>query len=387
RTLVLRLKQPQPSLLYGLAQGYNPMLPKHLYASDIKRAADKTGKPVGTGPFVFKEYIPGEKVVYTRNPDYWNKPYPYLDGMEARILGSLTAVRTALRGGRVDLDSGPAYMNGASITTLINECNHCTSMPRGDVPSFQFMMVNHQRPPWNTPEVKDAISYALDRTKFAKVASDGWFLPTGILSSGGDGYWSLDKEPWFRQVPGFNFDDPEGNKAKARELLAKAGYKPGELTVDFWTIKDFIPLVTLGEDLNAVGIKATYREVESAAGYAAVGAGDFNLIAWSSGMGSRDPDSIFFDTYYTGTDRNYGRYSNIEADRLMDLQSRTLDPQERRRTAFKAAEVMMKDQATIALGWRMTQPVFSQDVRNWLPVYCGLCSPSGRFERVWLERK
>ena len=54
-------------------------------------------KPVGTGPFIFKDYKPGESFTATKNPDYWNKPYPYIDEYETRVIPDALTPRRGAR--------------------------------------------------------------------------------------------------------------------------------------------------------------------------------------------------------------------------------------------------------------------------------------------------
>ncbi len=60
-------------------------------------------KPVGTGPFIFKDYKPGESFTATKNPDYWNKPYPYIDEYETRVIPDALTRAAALEAGDVDI--------------------------------------------------------------------------------------------------------------------------------------------------------------------------------------------------------------------------------------------------------------------------------------------
>src|SRR6266566_2121516 len=74
--VTFRLKQPQPAFLTALASGFSPIYPCHVAPRDMRQ------RPVGTGPFKFVEFKPNEYVKVTRNPDYWKKDRPYLDGIE-----------------------------------------------------------------------------------------------------------------------------------------------------------------------------------------------------------------------------------------------------------------------------------------------------------------
>src|SRR5438552_12069966 len=77
------LKRPQPYLLVLFASGVSPVYPCHVSPAQMRQ------HPIGTGPFKFVEYKPNEYVKLTRNPDYWKKERPYLDGLEFSIVDSI----------------------------------------------------------------------------------------------------------------------------------------------------------------------------------------------------------------------------------------------------------------------------------------------------------
>ncbi|MBI4236273.1 MAG: hypothetical protein HY688_02815 [Chloroflexi bacterium] len=250
-------------------------------------------------------------------------------------------------------------------------------------------MPHHQRPPWNDPLVKDALSYAFDRKKFAQLLYLGEYgLPTGGLFVPGGG-WEMPYER-VKQIPGYNLEDPEGNKKKARELLAQAGYKPGELrlTVTFWaTIQDNVPPII--EDFQAVGIDAKPLILETAAAYDAWTNGAFDVGVHSFWYITADPDEMLYEHFYTGSDRNYNRYAKPEVDRLIDQMSTTVDPELRKKRAWDVAETIMRDQGKILGGFVVYTPLTGPRVRGWAPAtgWLALSGPSVRFHHVWLTEK
>src|SRR5215813_8153140 len=78
--VTFHLKQPQPALLALLASGWSPIYPCHVPAREMRQ------HPIGTGPFKFVEFKPNEYIKVTKNPDYWKKDRPYLDGIEYTII-------------------------------------------------------------------------------------------------------------------------------------------------------------------------------------------------------------------------------------------------------------------------------------------------------------
>ena len=91
------MKRPQPSLLAMLASGYTPIYPCHVSAAQMRT------HPIGTGPFKFVEMKQNESIKLVRNPDYWKKGLPYLDGIEYTIIPNRATAVLAFVAGKVDM--------------------------------------------------------------------------------------------------------------------------------------------------------------------------------------------------------------------------------------------------------------------------------------------
>src|SRR5213079_471294 len=94
------LKRPQPSFIALLASGWSPVYPCHVPAREMRT------HPIGTGPFKFVEFKPNEGIKVTRNPDYWKKDRPYLDGIEYTIIKNVSTAVLAFTAGKFDLTLG-----------------------------------------------------------------------------------------------------------------------------------------------------------------------------------------------------------------------------------------------------------------------------------------
>nr|WED70254.1 ABC transporter substrate-binding protein [Pectobacterium colocasium] len=82
-----------------------PIVPKHLYeGTDILSNPHNTA-PIGTGPFVFKEWVRGSHILYERNPNYWDSPKPYVDKLVVKIIPDAATRTIALETGALDLGS------------------------------------------------------------------------------------------------------------------------------------------------------------------------------------------------------------------------------------------------------------------------------------------
>jgi peptide/nickel transport system substrate-binding protein len=383
-TVVFNLKRPKPGFLEVVAMPYHAMLPKHVYENNTDLLRQQPHQ-AGTGPFLLSEYIPGELIRFTKKEDYWNQPFPYVDEIEARLI-ALTAQPASLRAGRIDIGPQNGWSAGAA-RTITQECSSCQAFDKvwamGMDPAI---MVNHQRAPWNLPEIKDALSLAIDRKKYVQVTLEGF----GTVPEGGPffpgGYWAMPKER-LAQIPGYDFDNPEGNKQRARELLAQAGFEPGELVIPFSVgVYNHNDVPSLVEDWTAVGFRVEPTLYEVGRTYELMSAGTFDVFVHGFWVAGYDPDVQMYEQFYTGSDRNYNRYSNPQFDQLVDEMSQTLDPEERRRKAWDAAEIALRDQAKIITSMRAYQPIIGGRVRGWMPAtaYLAGYGPWHRLEHVWL---
>src|SRR3954454_22139702 len=95
--VTFHLKQQQPALLALLASGWSPIYPCHIPTREMRQ------HPIGTGPFKFVEVKPNEYIQVTRNPDYWKKGRPYLDGIEYTIIRNLSTAILAFVAGKFDM--------------------------------------------------------------------------------------------------------------------------------------------------------------------------------------------------------------------------------------------------------------------------------------------
>src|SRR5262249_16652839 len=142
---------------------------------------DGTRHPVGTGPFMLKEYIPGEHVLLVKNPHYFKPGLPYLDVLDCRIMKDPLTATTALRAGEIDflvripLQQVPILERSPGITLVTGPAM---------IPTVGFL--NLRVPPFNDLRARRAIGgYGLDRAEIARVAFQGRAKPlVSVLAPG-----------------------------------------------------------------------------------------------------------------------------------------------------------------------------------------------------------
>ncbi|MEO7743393.1 MAG: ABC transporter substrate-binding protein [Usitatibacter sp.] len=235
RTVVFKLKKPVPFFLKAFQPTESPMHPEHLLGaldfSDAKniRQSDFMSKPVGTGPFKFKEWKKGSHIVLERNTDYWKKDRPYLDQVIFRAIPDGAARAIALETGEIDL----APMNAvpqADIARLGKLKNIQLSNDGAEgLGPLLWLELNIREKPLADVRVRQAISMAIDRKKVVDVMWYGQGKPArGPLVSGNPLY-DKSLKPF------------EYNLKKANDLLDQAGYKRGAGGVRFKMTQHFTP--------------------------------------------------------------------------------------------------------------------------------------------------
>jgi peptide/nickel transport system substrate-binding protein len=362
-TLIVNLSQPKGAMLELLASPHIVMLSKGHYFPDNMEEID-TKPSVGTGPYLLTKTILAETYELERNPNYWDQPFPYLDGIKLQYLAK-TAIPTAMRAGRVQWGELSSVFGGGAHDTLTLECRTCVIWPKGfGIGISPSLMVNHLQAPWNTPEIKDAISLAFDRQKLADL--QGKSVPfAGPFFPGS--FWQFPADRLI-EIPGYDFGNPEANKARARELLQSAGYAPGELVIPLDIgVYNFSDAPVIIEDLEAVGFTVESQQFEVGRTYEKLGAGDFEVMLAGFAGGGVDPDFMLYEFHYTGSDRNYGRWTNMEYDRLVDEQSVTVDPDARRAMVWDAAEIALREHAMMYGGTGLKGAIHDSSVLGWMP--------------------
>lgn len=182
-------------------------------------------KPVGTGPFKFVDWQDNASFTLARNPNYWRKGLPYLDGIEMRIISELnTAVRTTFTG-ETELAMDLATQQ-RTIAARYPQFKIITT------PSLVFLgaFLNYAHPPLDDVRIRQALNYAIDRDELNQVIASGLGQPTSAV---------LPKEHWACDPSTIHYysHDP----AKARALLKDAGHPDG-IEIEAWGWPDQISM-------------------------------------------------------------------------------------------------------------------------------------------------
>src|SRR6267142_2095459 len=376
-TVVFRLKHPQPSLLQMLASGYSPVYPAHVPLAEFKN------KCVGTGPFKLKENKPGELIEYVRNPDYFVKGRPYLDGIKFVIIRDRSTQIAALQSGQLDV--------GGSGWNKTNAENAKSGAPRlaiieADSNVADNVLVNFKKAPFNDVRVRRAINLALDRKAYLVGPRQGAATFGGALLPKPAGVWGLSPAE-VAKLPGMG--DPVKQRTEAKKLLADAGFGPAnpmKLVVSTRALPIYVDTASwMVDQLQQVGIEATLEQIETGVWHPKMTRLEYQIALNVTGTAIDDPDAQLFENYRCGSQRNFSGYCSEEIDRLMVEQSQTLDRAKRLRLVNEIDRTLQADGARLILGWGKQYAVHWPRVKAY-PQHENSIFNVSRFQDTWLDK-
>src|SRR6266571_4670199 len=322
-TVVFRLKRPQPSLLLMLASGYTP-----IYAAHVPPASYRTGC-VGTGPFKVKEWRKGEFIEMVRNPDYFLKGRPYLDGLKYFVIVERGTRQAAIQAGKLDA-SFPGETTKTAAEQLKKAVPQLVITPFSQNVSDNIIM-NVKKPPFDNLKVRLAVSHGIDRRALIRAVHQGGAVIGAGLAPKPWGFWGIGEKDLLG-LPGYGAK-PAEEKALAKKLMAEAGFTPDKpLKVEIVTraIAVYVDMASFViNELKQIGIEATLKQIETAQWHAMATRGDYQIGANLTGIGPDDPDANYYENYACNSPRNYTFYCNELVGKLIDQQSQEVNPQKR----------------------------------------------------------
>ncbi|MDP2858817.1 MAG: ABC transporter substrate-binding protein [Bacillota bacterium] len=384
QTIRFTLKRPTPYFLDALAADTMVVLPKktlELNNFDLRGAVVAPG----TGPFVFKEHIPGEKVVLDRNPNYWNPNLPYVDRIEMLNVPAWADRGTAVLTGRADFSwnvSPATWQEGRKRPDMVTALMHCMN----SVP----VLLNNTRAPFDDPRVRLALRLAVDRQAIIDAYTSVW--EPGQVTR-----WLPRPSPYATPVdqmltlPGYRRDKTD-DIATAKKLLAEAGYPDGfKMVITAWNTpaQSEVAMPALAAQLRkALNISATIRPVERARTPDILKAGDFEAFhenIYAAPGGILDPYPLWSTFLGTGGTQNWSRYSNADFDTLLAKLVVELDPIKRHQLAQQGLDILDQNPPFLEMGFCQHSPMANKAVKG-LPFDILRYAKWDRFETVWLDK-
>src|SRR5215467_1900246 len=293
-TVIFRLKYPEGSFLASVASPWNFIYKADILAKDPRWYEKNI---MGTGPFKFVEYVRGSHWVGKKNPDYWDKGKPYLDGYRVVFIQDAAAQVAAIRGERAMIQF--RGFTPQQRDTLVQALGNKITVQESPWNCSIQVALNQNRKPFDDKRVRRALSLALDRWNGSKALSR----------------IALVKEVAGIQVPGTQRATP-------------MPYEP----VGVWLIDQW----------KQIGVNVKQVFLETAAWIMAQKAGDFEVSTNAPCNSIVEPD-MDLHWFITTSPVNYSKHKDTVMDDLYMKQSRATDPEERKKI-LRAFEKRLYDE-------------------------------------------
>jgi len=245
-TVVVKAKNPWPAIFDWLEV-------VGITDKETMEGPDAKSKAVGSGPFMFKEWIQGDHLTYVKNPNYWVPDRPYLDEIRVSILADQQAMAAQLEAGALDL----------AMTPALKDFNRLKADPKyqgvlfPSPPDFYMIQPNSTLKPLDDKRVRQAFAFTIDRKRMVDTALGGIGEPKSL--------------PWSPGSPAYQ---PEKNNAlaldldKAKSLFQQAGVNPQGLELEMVYNSQSVEGAAMSQiwqaDLAKIGIKLNLAGLQSA---------------------------------------------------------------------------------------------------------------------------
>ncbi len=321
-TITFSLKSLNANFLLNLARQGSVIYPRE--AVDTLKT-----EPMGTGPFKLAEWVRGDRIVLTRNPDYHVQGLPRLDRVVFRFIPDPNATLAALKAGDVDASLfglGPEHVQEVQQDPRFQ-------VIVGDTTNDVILAMNNSRKPYADVRVRRAVTVAINK---AEVLKGAMFGLGRILGSNVDPL-----NPYYVDVSGLMPYDP----AKAKRLLAEAGYPNGFETV-LRVAPQYYYTVRTGEvianHLAKVGVKVRIEQIEWGQWISRVWReADYDLTI----IGHAEA----WDIANYANPKYYFRYDSPEFQKLFQESEVTLDDRARRELYVKIQRKLVEDAPAVWL--------------------------------------
>jgi ABC-type transport system substrate-binding protein len=365
--VTLKLSTPDtalPAILSDRAgMMVSPTALKAAASGDLKRT------PVGTGAYTFVSWADGERIVTKRNDKYWKPNRPFMDGIEFAIIPELTTGARSVVANQNDL----IYQLPPRQKVIVERAPNLRVATGPTLYVFQIFL-NWGKAPVDDVRVRQALNFAIDREAFVKASLAGLAEPAAMNLP--KSHWAYDKS-----VAELYPHDP----AKARKLLAEAGFKPGTvLEIGGYPDQDSVQREeVLTEQLRQVGIGVKFINAPvaeaSAAFFGTEKRGVGLLAAWT---GRPDPSQTYSLMFTTDAYFNAGR-TPVSAELEAAIKdSRSSEDLDVRRAAFSKVQRLIMEQAfVIPLAFQYELVAMNRRVQGYRTSLLG----KPKYDDVWLD--
>ena len=339
--------------------------------------------PIGTGPFKFGEFKPNEYIKVTRNPDYWKKGRPYLDGIEYTIIRNLSTAVLGFVAGKFDMT-----FSYSLTVPLLNDAKSqlpqaiCELTP-GSI--NRNLLINRDKPPFDNPDLRRAMALSLDRQAYIDIIGAGQGDIGGVMQPAPGGLWGMPPE-MLNTLPGYD-PDVQKNRAESRQIMQTLGYSSDNHLKVKVTVRDIPyyrdPAVILIDQLKQVYIDGELEPVDTTNFFPKMMRRDYSVGL--NLQGAADPDETFPLLYGCGSEFNRSNYCNPDVEELIGRQSGEADQDKRKQLVWQIERKLAEDIARPSIFYSRGGTCRQPHVQG-LTLMVNSIFNGWRMEDVWLDQ-
>jgi oligopeptide transport system substrate-binding protein len=334
-------------------------VPKHI----VEKHGDAWLHPENiavNGPYILKAWVPNDHIAMAKNPRFFDAARVKIETVVYYPTQDSEAALKRVRGGDFDLltDSLPPQKIDWLRANMANELRLWPSI------LTQYVQFNLRRKPFDDPRVRSALSLAIDREIICSKVERAGEQPAYALVPPGMPFY-----PGNAKI-GFNVMPMAQRLAKARALLAEAGYGPNNpLSFDFsmqMTTDIKLVSVALQEMWHGVGVNVRLLPSETQVHYAVLRKHEFD-VAWAGWLADyRDPKNYLYLFQASTSDMNYGGYYNPKFEALVVQSDNTRDASARALMLQQAEQILLDDTTIAPVYFGVTRDLVSPQVKGWI---------------------
>jgi peptide/nickel transport system substrate-binding protein len=364
-TVQFKLAEARPVnfIMSAIASGWNVIVRKKTL-EDNNYNLRKVEVYPGTGPFRSVKRVENESWTMEKNPNYWNKGLPYLDGIEFfHVLPFSPEMGSAILSNRVDYVriTDPVTARKAKATAGITATDHYQSV-------IQATWLNNKKPPLDDPRVRRAMHLVLDKPVLVDVVKDvapmlvgGFIYPFSEFATPKD---QLVKRLGYQP-------DPAAAIKEARALMAAAGHANGIKGLDYM-VREIATFKLWSQAIQAMlkealDIECNLRTVVESVWFDDATSGNFHLAIGAIVSTLLDPSDYFNAWYGKNGPQNYSFWDNKEFQALSGQIDTELDSEKRQDLIRRAEAIMETDPPLLPISWEKINEVWYNYVKGLNP--------------------
>jgi peptide/nickel transport system substrate-binding protein len=383
-TVEFKLAEPRPIdfMMSALASGWNVIVRKKTLEDNNYNLRKVVVYP-GTGPFRSVRRVENEVWVMEKNPNYWNKGLPYLDGIEFyHVLPFSPEMASAILSNRVDyvLATDPVTFRKAKTMPEISTDTHYQSV-------VHATWTNNKKKPLDDPRVRRALNLALDHRVLVEVVRD-----VAPMITGGFIYpfseFATPKEEFEKRLG--HQADPTAAIKEAKGLMAAAGYANGIYDLDYM-VRDIAIFKLWSQAIqamlkDALNVQCNLRTVVESVWFEDAASGHFDLAIGAIVSTLVDPSDYFNAWYGKNGPQNYSFWDNKEFQALSAQIDREVDPAKRLPLIQQAEAIMEQDPPLLPIAWETIHTVWYSYLKGLRPQGAFGVYDMVREDTFWLDK-